>query len=234
MIVELSEISRKEFVEGRTYGTGFAFAKRTSLRKFKASQPISACKDFLNDEVYAETTGNTYSKYGQTSIKKDLFDEKHAYLLMSYLDRDSGKHPKYELDLELFSKNVNNTTSLVKSLERKLKLPTRSQIYKTDQEGIYLIKLPKFWVQNTHLISLYALLVRNSYVKYKSQNLTSYFNEIFFKYNASDMYYITTRLIKYLENEFVKDTYLHSLVVNSHPHDKGIIDYVNHSNFKLT
>jgi hypothetical protein len=230
MIVKLSEICRTTLSEGRDYGVGYAFAKRLSLRTFEASQPLSACKDFLNDEVYCEKLKTSYTKYGQKSFYKDLFTDKYAYILVSFLNKNNcnklEESEKYKKDLKYFNDNISNILNTVKILERERKLPSRSKLYKTNIENVYLIKLPSFWVRNTYLISLYTLLLRNSWNSIEKQDLKNYLknNRTF----SSDIYLLNNKVIDYLVKDFAKDENLSSLdIPEGCPHNKGFINYLN-------
>src|SRR5687768_15710647 len=72
---------RSVLCEGRNYGIGFAFCKRTG-DVLETVQPVSPCKDYLNDVVYSEHSGQPFSAWGLRTSKKNIFyADEGAYVL---------------------------------------------------------------------------------------------------------------------------------------------------------
>ena len=65
----------------------------------------------------------------------------------------------YVQDVQRLKDNYKNLEKLINIIEESLKLEQRSEITETG-DNMYLVKMPKFWVQYTYLISLYSLLLR--------------------------------------------------------------------------
>lgn len=232
--IEESPVLRETFAEGRNYGMGVAFAKRVG-NKFVASQPLSACKDFLNDEVWSEVTGNEFKKYGQESFKKDLFNDKHyTYMLISFLNYNGNvEHSEHYLNhLENFKKSIPNIEKGLQKLDIRFKAGKRTKIFPTNNENIFLVYVPKKWVSTSYSISLYTLAARNL-SKYSGEDLGKYFENKDNIY-SQDMYLINKPFVDFVSNfrklpEKKKGDLFNpefSKFVNGDPHDKGIVEYL--------
>ncbi len=225
--VKLSEISRGTLSEGRMYGLGHAFCIPGEV--FQASQPLSACKDFLNDEVFCEHNQKNYEKYGQKSTPKGLFKDGYAYLLTTFLDTNNivETSQRFIKDFPKYKKNIKRILSVVNFLEKKLGIE-QSELWRTNLKDYYLIKLPLFWVKNTALISLYTLILRNTPFAMRTTSLIKYFNK---NTSPEDNYILNKSLRKYLDKFFLKDKVLHDEeCVTTDPHNKGIVNNLANRN----
>lgn len=145
--------------EGRNYQMGFAFLKKVK-QDFHTVQPISPCKDYLNDVVWAERTGNNISAYGLSYKKQDIFDGKIAYMVISIMPNFSGsRYSTQDKDEQRLDENYKLLEEFINYFEDKLKLKDKSTIEKVEFNK-YLITFPDFWCRYTYLISLYSLLLR--------------------------------------------------------------------------
>ncbi|MFW5889302.1 MAG: hypothetical protein ACOCUD_02870 [Bacillota bacterium] len=156
---------RQGLGEGRDYGMGFGFLKKITNTKFETTSPISACKDYLNDALYAEKTGkilpSIYSfKYQQVS---NIIGKYYTHLGIeickslhgpSHYDQNS-----FEQEKENFKKNYKNLENFMNQLEEKLGISYKTKIIKADDD-LYVVKMPNFWTKRIYLLSLYTLLLR--------------------------------------------------------------------------
>lgn len=152
---------RKKLAEGRNHGMGFAFCKRTD-NTFTTINAITACKDFLNEILVTEHTGQEFQIFGLKTKKEGIFNDKdYAYLAVSILKqgRDLIEYDNYKMDLATLEKNNINLCKFINVIEAKLNLPIKTQLIKL-QDNVFLAKVPHFWCQYTYLISLYTFLMR--------------------------------------------------------------------------
>lgn len=152
--------NRAALAEGRTYGIGYAYLKPLGKNKFETVQPISPCKDYLNDVVYVENVGGEITACGLRYAKKDIFDGKNTYLGMKFLDRNRAttKGATFDKDKEVLNTNYKNIEKLINWVEDQLKI-SKTEITPGNDE-MYLIKGPFYWSTSTYLISLYGLILR--------------------------------------------------------------------------
>jgi hypothetical protein len=160
--------NRKNLNEGRNYGMGFAFCKDMGDGNFETVQPISACKDYLNDVVHVEATDcPEFSVYGLTSKKKSIFTETHGYLAIKILPYFYGHgvgiytEEKHNERVKMLNDNIDHLKTLIHYIEETLKVESFTEITRASNDaGIYLFTVPKYWLRSGALISLYSLLVR--------------------------------------------------------------------------
>ncbi len=153
--------NRGELGEGRDYGMGFAFLKRTK-DVLRTVQPISPCKDYLNDVLYSERTGKPFKAHGLNTTKKDIFDHDEAYMVMSICKQGAYggyEYMGYKDDLKLLDSNYPNMEKMINYFEEQFKVEGRTKLTKLKDNRI-LISFPLFWTFGTYLISLYTLLMR--------------------------------------------------------------------------
>lgn len=149
--------------EGRSKGIGHAFCKRTG-DSFETVQPISPCKDYLNDVLYSEWTGKPYDVCGLFTKKEGLFDsEKFGYLLTKVCKQGSIKefeYPMWKEEVEILEKNHKVIEAMVRLIETDLKIKDKTSVEQAES-NLYLVSVPVWWCRFTYLISLYALIFRN-------------------------------------------------------------------------
>ncbi len=146
--------------EGRSQGIGFAFCQRTE-NVFETIHPVSSCKDYLNDVVFTENTGEPFTAYGLTTIKKGIFTDK-AYLAMGVLKLKSGRefleYGTYQDDIKKLEKNFKQIEAFVNFFSEKFKATPSEIVRVADNRFVSIIDL--FWIKASYRISLYALLAR--------------------------------------------------------------------------
>lgn len=151
---------RSKLGEGRNYGVGFTILNKKGS-KFETYLPFTACRDYLNDFTYVESTKKEIGKiYGYDHKLLNCFDKKNiVYFGVKALHRnDQGKYDKFD---ELQSKLIDNYKELEHFLNRietdlDIKIKTKIEV----DEDTLIIKCSKFWVKSTPLISVYTLLIR--------------------------------------------------------------------------
>lgn len=148
---------------------GFAFCKQVGDNEFETVQPLSPCKDYLNDVVYTEHTGRNFSAAGLTTTKQGIFENvPNAFIAIKMLNpKGAGKVYGAVFDLkqatELLQKNYKNIATLLNFVEEQFVpqgLTDRTTITETADKEMFLLSVPLWWCRTTHLISLYSLLVR--------------------------------------------------------------------------
>ena len=157
-IKELQE--RSKLSEGRNYGVGFTILNKKGS-KFETYLPFTACRDYLNDFAYVESTKKEIGQiYGYNHILLNCFDKKNiVYFGVKTLHRNKeGDYDKFD---ECQSKLINNYKNLELFLNRiednlGVKIKTSIEL----DEDTLIIKCSKFWVKSTPLISVYTLLIR--------------------------------------------------------------------------
>jgi len=162
----LDEENRRKLAEGRSTGMGFAFLKRKNQSTYKTVMPITCCKDFLNEVIYAEVT-----KKFQPRIFGMLYDKRHniltkdyAYLAIKILPQNSNT-AEYSValkaDKDSLEKNHSNIMSFMREIETKLgiKKSKQTKIVPADNDT-YLVAMPIYWTTQPYLVSMYTLLMR--------------------------------------------------------------------------
>ena len=151
---------RSSLFEGRNYGVGFTILNKKGS-KFETYLPFTACRDYLNDFAYVESTKKEIGKiYGYDHKLLNCFDKKNiVYFGVKTLHKNrGGKYNKFD---ECQSKLINNYKNLELFLNRiedelGIKIKTKIEL----DEDVLIIKCSKFWVKSTPLISVYTLLIR--------------------------------------------------------------------------
>lgn len=151
------EQDRRKLEEGRSYGLGFAFCKRSG-DTVETIQPISPCKDYLNDVVYTEATGKPFYAFGLNTAKTGCFDDGKAYLVMGILPYQKGGNMTNHDKLVATLDSITPIASFLSHFERGMGVDV-SRWEKIASNRI-LATLPRFWVEATYRISLWTLLAR--------------------------------------------------------------------------
>ena len=157
-IKELQE--RSKLNEGRNFGVGFTILNKKGS-KFETYLPFTACRDYLNDFAYVESTKKEIGQiYGYDHKLLNCFDKKNiVYFGVKTLHRNKeGDYDKFD---ECQSKLINNYKNLelfLNRIEDELGIKIKSSI-ELDEDTL-IIKCSKFWVKSTPLISVYTLLIR--------------------------------------------------------------------------
>lgn len=157
----INKNTRKRLNEGRDYQMGFAFAKKLDDENYQLVQPLSPCKDYLNDVIFAEHTGKSIEVYGSISEKNDIFEDK-AYLCFAIMpNKYDSLYNKTILpqDIENLNKRYVFIEAMIHNIEMLLGLKEKTTIFKVE-ENLYLAEVPLYWIQSSWTISLYSLLIR--------------------------------------------------------------------------
>jgi hypothetical protein len=157
---------RKVLSEGRNYQMGFAFLKKLKKDEYETVQPISPCKDYLNDVIYSEVLDQEITACGLKYKKHGIFDSEKAYLTMKICPPKNGfgtysngyTKERFEKDQENLNTNLDKITEVINWIEQQIGVKL-SKISKANDD-MYLIEAPHYWAESTYLISLYTLLLR--------------------------------------------------------------------------
>lgn len=158
-IKELQE--RSKLGEGRNYGVGFTILNKIGS-KFETYLPFTACRDYLNDFAYVESTKKEIGQiYGYNHKLLNCFDNKNiVYFGVKALNynKDSGNYDKLKELQNLLINKYENLQIFLNKIEIDLNIKVKSTI-ELDEDTL-IIKCSKFWVKSTPLISVYTLLIR--------------------------------------------------------------------------
>jgi hypothetical protein len=187
---------RAKLSEGRNWRMGFAFAKLTD-KTLETTDPVSPCKDYLNDRCFSEHTGKDFSIYGLSTTHTGLFkDVPSAYLIFS-ICKKGAKNPAvydgYSDDIKTLEKNAANIEKLLNFFEEKFNVGEKTKIIKL-KRNFYVAVAPLFWTKYAYLISLYSLLTRIS-MFWDGEGEVMNFLEKFDK-DSSDMYILKSLMGK--------------------------------------
>jgi len=158
----IDSFRRKGLNEGRDHGLGYSILHKESDTEFKALMAFTACKDYLNDFVYVETTGKSLSsiygfKHNYTGLLKG---KEHFYLGLRPLNYLHGsKYSGFEAVSNSLKDNNSNIIKYLNNLEDKFKVNGRTT-FETYTDDILILKVPMFWIKFPFMFSLYGLLVR--------------------------------------------------------------------------
>ena len=228
MTLKLTDTQNRAILnEGRNYGVGFAFAKRTDKNTLETVDPISPCKDYLNDRVFTEATGEPFQACGLKTTPQNIFDGELAYLVMAVCKqgRNLVEYANYKRDYQALNDNYANAQKLINWFEDALKLKNKTKILKI-KENSFVCVLPKFWAEMTYLISLYSLIIRMG-IFYDGKALpfdffTNYSQE------SGDKYYMNTviRKMKMMIGGFIPKQDMKALILNKTVHGNGIVTFL--------
>lgn len=157
-IKELQE--RSKLNEGRDFGVGFTILNKKGS-KFETYLPFTACRDYLNDFAYVESTKKEIGKiHGYNHKLLNCFDKKNiVYFGVKTLHRNHGsKYEKFKELQDILVSNYKNLELFLNRIEDNLNIKIKTSI-ELDEDTL-IIKCSKFWVKSTPLISVYTLLIR--------------------------------------------------------------------------
>ena len=159
MKIKLDE-GRNNLREGRTTGIGFAFLKKEGEDFFRGVQPISPCKDYLNDVVYTERTGKSIGVYGLTTKKEGIFDES-AHVAVAVCPNQSGsKHSEFASELKMLSENMPKVEKLMNIIEDKIGIKQKTKLANASENLVYA-HISSDWTTSTWMANMWAFLFRN-------------------------------------------------------------------------
>ncbi len=152
---------RSKLVEGRNFGVGFTILNKIGS-KFETYLPFTACRDYLNDFAYVESTKKEIGEiYGYNHKLLNCFDKKNiVYFGVKTLDynNNNGKYNDLEKLQNILINNYKNLELFLNTIENQLNIKIKSSI-ELDEDTL-IIKCSKFWIKSTPLISVYTLLIR--------------------------------------------------------------------------
>jgi hypothetical protein len=157
--------NRSVLSEGRSNNMGFAFCKNTNGDEYETIQPISPCKDYLNDVIFAEVTNKSITAYG-LSLKgsQGLFKGKQAYIAIAmcpYKYKNPYNDKGFLEDKARLAKYHKHLESFINYFEELLGIDAETNTIITEvEDNLYVIELPLLWTESTYMISLYSLLLR--------------------------------------------------------------------------
>lgn len=157
-IKELQE--RSNLNEGRDFGVGFTILNKKGS-KFETYLPFTACRDYLNDFAYVESTKKEIGEiYGYNHKLLNCFDNKNiVYFGVNTLHYRSGNnYDKFDELQQILINNYKNLELFLNTIENQLGIKIKTKIEL--EEDTLIIKCSKFWVKSTPLISVYTLLIR--------------------------------------------------------------------------
>jgi hypothetical protein len=151
---------RSNLNEGRNFGVGFTILNKKGS-KFETYLPFTACRDYLNDFAYVESTKNEIGEiYGYNHKLLNCFDNKNiVYFGVNTLHYRSGNnYDKFDELQQILINNYKNLELFLNTIENQLGIKIKTKIEL--EEDTLIIKCSKFWVKSTPLISVYTLLIR--------------------------------------------------------------------------
>lgn len=221
----INKQDRSVLGEGRDFGLGFAFVKKED-DTFVTVQPISPCKDYLNDVVYSEHTGNKCSAYGLTYDKQGIFDNV-CYMVTRECHYISGNlYTKFDDEEKQMESNLHNLVCLLNMVEAQLQIEGRSSAIRLE-DSHYVFVMPFEWCSSTYMISLYSLLIRIGRWYNGTDEIFTFLDN--FKQLPQDVYLVKAALPnikKLLETRKYKQA-LETSKGNITIHNKGICAYIN-------
>lgn len=173
--------SRSVLSEGRNQGIGFAMLKKLSLNNYETVNPISPCKDYLNEVIFTENTGIPTKAYGLVYDKpNDIFKGKKSYLVFMNQKQMSGNFSVEYKTFEAYSKeideNYKNIELFINNFQIKLGgfLPCK---IRQAEDKKYLVIFDTKWCQSTYSISLFTLLLRVA-KSYKGEDIIKFLTSL--------------------------------------------------------
>lgn len=152
---------RSELNEGRNFGVGFSILNKKG-GKFETYLPFTACRDYLNDFAYVESTKKEIGKiHGYNHKLLNCFDNKNiVYFGVKTLhyNKSTNLYKDFEKLQDVLINNYKNLETFLNRIEEDLKINIKTTI-ELDEDTL-IIRCSKFWVKSTPLISVYTLLIR--------------------------------------------------------------------------
>lgn len=176
--------------EGRNYQMAFAFCKKKDEKTFETIQPISPCKDYLNDVVFSEATGENISAYGLKTKRNHIFDEDYGYMVISIEpNMNGGDYGKLQKDRDNLNENYKLLEEFMQEFD-KLFMDTNLTRIEKANDNYFIVYVPRIWVEQTYTISLYSLLLRIGQFWKKAQHPFEYIKN--FKDFQPDVYLLNS------------------------------------------
>ena len=145
---------RGKLCEGRNFNMGFAFCKQLEDGTFETVQPLSPCKDYLNDVIYSEHTGNTFYACGLDTKKHGIFENApHGFLAIKMLSPKGSVYKDLDSSKERLRNNYKNIETLLNFVEEQFEpqdLTDRTAITPTQDKDLFLLAVPLWWCRSTN------------------------------------------------------------------------------------
>jgi hypothetical protein len=215
---------RSKLIEGRNYGVGFTILNKKGS-KFETYLPFTACRDYLNDFAYVESTKKEIGQiYGYNHKLLNCFDNKNiVYFGVKTLHYNHGNnYDKFDKLQNILINNYIHLEIFLNTIETDLNIKIKTRI-ELDEDTL-IIKCSKFWIKSTPLISVYTLLIRcyfntdlegNSIVDILKNNVPFINADSMMKKPCIDFYemYLNNK------NKFINPDYKsYGLVIKNEPH----------------
>lgn len=155
--------NRQVLNEGRDSGMGFAVLKRVDDENYITVNPVSPCKDYLNEVVFTENTGYPTSGCGLVYSKvNDVFKEKTSFLTFKVQKTKNGDFYIENKTFEDYKKEVDDGYKNIENLINKYQRPFRFAPCKITpaNDEYYLVEVDTRWMKSTYSVSLLTLLLR--------------------------------------------------------------------------
>lgn len=172
--------------EGRNNGMGFAFLKKVNDKTFETVQPISPCKDYLNEVVFTEKYNIPTKGCGLKYLQKKNIFKRVGYLVISILKTKTLSYNysnSYETDCEKINTNYENIQLFLNKIENLINIKTKTKLRKTKDNEI-LVSMSYKWCESTIAISLYSFLLRIGLLYDGEKDPIKFIKE--FDYNKGD------------------------------------------------
>lgn len=235
--------SRSQLYEGRICGLGFGFAKKIDDTHYQLMQPISTCKDYLNDFIYYHKYKSEISCYGLKVpySKNSLFFDKENYLFIQVLDCyiNDGSYEHLSREIKLLDDNYEYLEKTVQDFEEYFGLKSRTKITKV-QDNLYMLSFGKEWIKSPYTLSFYTLMIRVFAKLDRSEySIEEFVQIVLSNESSSKKFYVSTldmdrslfQFWIYLVNTHKKNTYK-KLIENKYPHN-DIVTYHNQGFYSI-
>ncbi len=152
--------TRSKLCEGRSSGIGHAFLKKVGDNKFEAVQPISPCKDYMNDVVYSELTGKPFQAWGLSTKKQDIFVGGKAYVATASTTNCKSDEKGIEFEAKALKDNLENITKAMNGIEEMLGVKDKTKLIFIE-ENLVFAEISDQWVTSTWACSLWGTIFRS-------------------------------------------------------------------------
>lgn len=153
--------NRNVLGEGRNHQMGFAFCQLNKDGSLETVQPISPCKDYLNDIVYCEHMKIAMTAYGLKYSPQGIFKGTDlAYLAIKILPYMNGtKYGEFDKHEENLKNNIKNLQKFINYFDKAFALE-KTIIHPSTLDGAFAVEFSQEWCKYTYTISLFSLLLR--------------------------------------------------------------------------
>lgn len=221
---------RQTLVEGRTYGLGFGFAKKIDDTHYQLMQPISTCKDYLNDFIFYHKYNSDISCYGLNVIYSDdsLFFGEENYLFIQVLASNNSfdKYKHLSKEEQLLNENYEYLEKTIQDFEEYFGIESKTKITKI-RNNLYMLSFGKEWIESPYTLSFYTLMIRVFAKLNRSKYSIEEFVKIVLSDDRSKDFYVDTLSLDislfqfwiYFVNKYKKNTYK-ELTKYGYPHSQ--------------